>query len=64
MDVTVESSLMTLYQFYSNMKFFGKFSIFELDEMLPFEREIYLGLLNKTLEERNQQNKAQNNSVR
>jgi hypothetical protein len=39
------------------MKYFGKYSIFELDEMLPFERDIYYGLLTKTIEEQNNQNK-------
>jgi len=33
------------------MKFFGKYSIFEIDEMLPFERSVYLGMLEKTLKE-------------
>jgi hypothetical protein len=46
-----EASLSHLYQFYNNMKFFGKYSIFEIDSMLPYEREIYFSLLDKTLEE-------------
>jgi len=49
----VESSLMTLYQYYNNMKYFGKYSIFEIDEMLPFERDIYFGMLSKTIDEQN-----------
>lgn len=47
----VEGDLSSLYTFYNNMKFFGHYSIFEIDEMLPFEREIYIGLLTKTLDE-------------
>lgn len=49
----IESNLSTLYQYYSNMKYFGHYSIIEVDEMLPFEREIYFGLLSKTIEEQN-----------
>jgi len=52
-DVICESSLASLYQYYSNMKYFGKYSIFEIDDMLPFERDIYYGLLQKTIEEQN-----------
>jgi len=49
----VESSLQNIYQYYNNMKYFGKYSIFEIDSMLPFEREIYLGMLSKTIDEQN-----------
>jgi hypothetical protein len=35
------------------MKYFGRYSIFEIDDMLPFERDIYYGLLQKTIEEQN-----------
>jgi len=51
--IIIESNLSTLYQYYNNMKFYGHYSIFEIDEMLPFERDIYFGLLNKTIEEQN-----------
>jgi len=48
-----EVELVSLYQFYANMKKFGNYSIFEIDEMLPFERDIYFGLLKKMIEEEN-----------
>lgn len=59
MDVICEASLSNLYQFYSNMKYFGHYTINEIDEMLPFERDIYFGLLQKTIEEqdKNRQNR-------
>jgi hypothetical protein len=49
----VEADLSTLYQYYNNMKFFGHYSIFEIDEMLPFERDIFFGMLSKTIDEQN-----------
>jgi len=49
----VEANLGTLYQYYNNMKFFGHYSIFEVDEMLPFERDIFFGMLSKTIDEQN-----------
>lgn len=49
----VEANLGTLYQYYSNMKYFGHYSIQEIDDMFPFERDIYFGLLRKTIEEQN-----------
>jgi len=30
------------------MKYYGKYSLFEIDEMLPFEREIFYNLLLET----------------
>jgi len=47
----VEANLSSLYQYYSNMKYFGHYSIQEIDEMLPLERDIYFGLLKKTIDE-------------
>ena len=55
MGVICESSLASLYQYYNSMKFYGKYSTFEVDEMLPFERDIYRGLLLKTIEENKSQ---------
>jgi hypothetical protein len=34
-----------------------KYSLNELDEMIPWEREVYITLLNAYLEEENQKNK-------
>jgi len=36
---------------------FHKYSINELENMIPWEREIYLGLLNQYIEEENLKNK-------
>ena len=50
--VVSESTLSSLYQLYHNLKYFGNYSIFEIDSMIPFERDIYMGLLSKTIEEK------------
>jgi len=47
----VEATLLELYQYYNRMKYLGSYSIFEVDSMLPFEREIYFSLLSKSIEE-------------
>jgi len=49
----VESSLLSLYQWYNNMHYYGHYSIADLNEMLPFERDIFFGLLSKTIDEQN-----------
>jgi len=49
----VEADLNTLYQYYNNMKYFGHYSIFEVDEFLPFERDIFFGMLSNTIDEQN-----------
>jgi len=54
----LESDLSSLYQFYHNMHYFGKYSISDIDQMLPFERDIYFGLLSKTLDEQNKLRKG------
>jgi len=46
-----ETDLISLYQLYGNLKHFGHYSIFEIDEMIPFERDIYFGLVRKFVEE-------------
>jgi len=55
----LDSDLTSLYQFYHNMHYFGKYSIYDIDNMLPFERDIYFGMLNKTIDEENKINKGQ-----
>lgn len=57
MDVICETSLSSLYQYYSNMKYFGHYSIQEIDDMFPFERDVYFGLLSKTIDEQNKERK-------
>ena len=37
-----------------------KYSLTELDNMLPYEREIYLGLLSKYIEKENQRIEKEN----
>lgn len=49
----VESNLHSLYQWYNNMHYFGHYSLSDLDNMLPFERDIFFGLLSKTIDEQN-----------
>ena len=36
-----------------------KYSLTELDNMMPFEREIYVGLLTQYLEEQKEENERQ-----
>ena len=49
----VESDLLSLYQYMNQMKHFGGYSLEELENLYPFERTIFYGLLTKTLEEQN-----------
>lgn len=46
-----DHSLMTIYKTYNNMMVFGNISKADIDEMYPFERAIFIGLLNSTKEE-------------
>lgn len=46
-----EDSLIGLYQNYSDLVFFGKYTKQDIDSLYPFERSIVIGLLNKTREE-------------
>ena len=48
-----DDSLMSLYQAYSDLNFFGNYSKIDIDSMYPFERTIFIGLLNKTREDMN-----------
>lgn len=50
-DIMSDDTLMSLYKTYNNMVFFGHYSKDDIDKMLPFERTILLGLLQKTKEE-------------
>lgn len=53
MDVT------SLYNLYHIMKFFGNYSIQEIDALLPTERDIFYNLLVKTIKEKNEARKQQ-----
>ena len=41
-----------------------KYSLTELEEMLPWEREIYVGLLKQHIQEENERIKERNNKMR
>ena len=44
----LSDDLGALYKFYHLMKYYGKYSLFEVDNMYPFEREIFFNLLADT----------------
>lgn len=46
-----EDTIMSLYQTYNDLTYFGKYSKLDIDSLYPFERTILIGLLNKTREE-------------
>ncbi len=48
-----EDSILSLYQSIGDLVFFGHYTKEDVDGMLPFERSIYIGILNKTREELN-----------
>lgn len=52
-SIMSDDTLMTLYKRYHNLVYFGKHTMEGIDSMYPFERSIYEGLLNKTIEEIN-----------
>ena len=41
-----------------------KYSLTELDNMIPFEREIYMGLLSKYIKEENERIEKENQRMR
>jgi hypothetical protein len=46
-----EDSLMSIYQTYNDLTFFGKYTKQDIDTLYPFERTILISLLNKTRED-------------
>lgn len=50
-EILSDDSLMTLYKSYNFMIYFGHYSKEDIDNMYPFERSIFIGLLNKTKED-------------
>lgn len=48
-----ENNLHSLYKTYNNMIMFGNMSKQDIDSMYPFERTIFIGLINKTKEDMN-----------
>lgn len=53
MEIMSEDTLMTLYKTYNHLVYFGKYTKQDVDSMLPFERTLFVGLLNKTKEDLN-----------
>lgn len=52
-EIMSEDTLMTLYKTYNFLVYFGKYTKEDVDKMYPFERNIFVGLLNKTKEDLN-----------
>ncbi len=50
-DNMSEDSLMSIYQTYNDLTFFGKYTKQDVDTLYPFERTILISLLNKTRED-------------
>ena len=50
-EIMSDDSLMTLYKIYNHLIFFGQYTKQDIDSMYPFERSIFVGLLNKTKED-------------
>lgn len=50
-EVMSDDTLMTLYKTYNYMVFFGHYTKEDIDSMLPFERSIFVGLLQKIKED-------------
>lgn len=48
-----EQSLFTYYKTNADLVHAGYYALSELDEMLPFERQVYIQLHNDIIEERN-----------
>lgn len=51
LEIMSDDSLMSLYKAYNFLVFFGHYSKQDIDSMYPFERSIFIGLLNKTKED-------------
>lgn len=50
-EIMSDDTLMTLYKSYHLLNFMGKYSKEDIDNMYPFERSIFTGLLHKTKED-------------
>ena len=53
MKIVTEYSVDSIYNLYHSMKFFGGYSITEIDNMSCKERDIFFFLLQNTIEEKN-----------
>ena len=52
-EIMSDDTLMTMYKSYNFLIYFGHYSKEGIDSMYPFERSIFIGLLNKTKEDLN-----------
>jgi hypothetical protein len=50
-EIMSDDNLMSLYKSYNHLTFFGNYTKQDIDSMFPFERNIFIGLLNKTKED-------------
>lgn len=50
-EIMSDDTLMTLFKTYNYLNFFGHYSKLDIDSMYPFERSVFVGLLNKTKED-------------
>ena len=50
-EILSDDNLMSLYKTYNFLTFFSHYTKQDIDSMLPFERSIFVGLLNKTKED-------------
>tara|TARA_B100002019_G_C21210636_1_gene569197 strand:+ start:198 stop:359 length:162 start_codon:yes stop_codon:yes gene_type:complete len=50
--------LLTYYQLIFTLKQQHSWSVFEIEEMMPWEREVYVALLKQHIEEQNEKMKA------
>jgi len=53
-DYISEDTLNNIYQVTSDLIFFSHYTKADIDGMLPFERNIFIGILNKTKEKLNE----------
>ena len=52
-DNLSEETLQSYYKTYNTLVFFGKYSKLDIDSMIPYERTIFLGLLENQLKDHN-----------
>lgn len=53
LDNMSEKSIQGIYDQYNSLVYFGHYSKLDIDSMYPFERDVLLGILQKTIEEIN-----------
>lgn len=53
LDAISDESIQSLYKTYQALIYYGKWNKADIDNLYPFERQIFINLLNKTIEEQN-----------